>query len=101
MKIPTLEKLKQDKVLEDIRNCSKSIEVYVVGGAIRDLYTGKENFDKDLIVCGVEAKNYALDLAEKLDATFIPLDEENKIYRGVVRGKKEFVGRTNFGDDDL
>ena len=52
MKIPTLEKLKNDKILKDIKKYSEGVEVYVVGGVIRDLYTGKDNFDKDLILCG-------------------------------------------------
>ena len=95
MKIPTLEKLKNDEVLKDIKNYSEGKEVYVVGGVIRDLYTGKENFDKDLIVCNEEAKEYALNLAEKLDATFITLDEENKIYRLVLQDKKTFLDITN------
>ena len=95
MKIPTLEKLKKDKILEEIKKSSEGIEIYVVGGVIRDLYTGKANFDKDLIVCNLEAKNYAMDLAEKLNATFIPLDEENKIYRLVLKDKKTFIDITN------
>ena len=95
MKIPTLEKLKNDKILKDIKKYSEGVEVYVVGGVIRDLYTGKDNFDKDLIVCGIEAKDYALNLSENLDATFIPLDEENKIYRLVLRDKKTFIDITN------
>lgn len=95
MKIQTLEKLKKDKILEEIKKSSEGIEIYVVGGVIRDLYTGKANFDKDLIVCNLEAKNYAMDLAEKLNATFIPLDEENKIYRLVLKDKKTFIDITN------
>ena len=95
MKIQTLEKLKKDEILEEIKKSSEGIEIYVVGGVIRDLYTGKANFDKDLIVCNLEAKNYAMDLAEKLNATFIPLDEENKIYRLVLKDKKTFIDITN------
>ena len=95
MKIQTLEKLKKDKVLEEIKKYSEGIEIYVVGGVIRDLYTGKANFDKDLIVCNLEAKDYAMNLAEKLNATFIPLDEENKIYRLVLKDKKTFIDITN------
>ena len=95
MKIQTLEKLKKDKILEEIKKSSEGIEIYVVGGVIRDLYTGKANFDKDLIVCNLEAKNYAMNLAEKLNATFIPLDEENKIYRLVLKDKKTFIDITN------
>lgn len=95
MKIQRLEKLKKDEILEEIKKSSEGIEIYVVGGVIRDLYTGKANFDKDLIVCNLEAKNYAMNLAEKLNATFIPLDEENKIYRLVLKDKKTFIDITN------
>ena len=95
MKTQIFDKIKDDLVIQDIIKYSPNIELYCVGGIIRDLFLNKENFDKDIVVNGIEAKDYALMLSEKLDATFIPLDEINKIYRLVLKDKKTFIDITN------
>lgn len=89
-----LQKIKQDEVLNIISNEFDN-EVYLVGGAVRDFVLGKEIFDRDLIVCDTEAKNFALKLAERLNAKFIPLDEVNKIYRIVLEDKQNCIDITN------
>ncbi|MBR1907514.1 HD domain-containing protein [bacterium] len=95
MKTRIFDKIKEDLVIKDIVKYSPNIELYCVGGIVRDIYLGKENFDKDLIVNGIDAKDYALMLSQKLDAVFIPLDEVNKIYRLVLKDKKTFIDITN------
>ena len=89
-----IQKIKQDEIL-NIISSEFDNEVYLVGGAVRDFVLGKETFDRDLIVCDTEAKNFALKLAERLDAKFIPLDEVNKIYRLVLEDKLNFIDITN------
>ncbi len=95
MKTQIFDKIKDDLIIKEIIKYSPNIEVYCVGGIIRDLFLNRENFDKDLIVKGIDAKDYALNLSEKLDATFIPLDETNNIYRLVLKDKKNFIDITN------
>ena len=59
---------------------SKIHEGYLVGGCVRDfLLRGKISEDRDISVKGAE--NFAKKLANEFDATFITLDEENKIWR--------------------
>ena len=101
MKTQIFDKIKDDLVIQDIIKYSPNIELYCVGGIIRDLFLNKENFDKDIVVNGIEAKDYALMLSEKLDATFIPLDEINKIYRLVLKDKKTFIDITNILNHSL
>lgn len=81
------DKIKNDEIFKLIKMYSADAEIYVVGGIIRDFYLDKENFDKDIIVQNIDAGIFAKSLAKVLDATFIPLDEENKIYRLVLKDK--------------
>lgn len=95
MKTQLIKKIKNDELLNKIRDLSLNYEVYCVGGVIRDYVLGKSNFDKDLIVCSCDAEIYAKMLANKLEAVFVPLDIENKIYRLVLDDKITFVDITN------
>ena len=86
-----IEKTKSDEIINLIKSHSKeydnNLEIYLVGGAVRDFYFDKENFDKDIVVIGIESKDFAQNLARSINATFIPLDEENKIYRLILKDK--------------
>lgn len=90
--------IKDDFILKDIN------EGYLVGGSIRDFFTKKCEFcDRDISIKGAE--NFARKLANKLDATFIELDNENKIYRIVLKDKINFLDisemQGNSIEDDL
>ena len=79
-----IEKIKNDDILQQIKNFAarkfKHAKIYVVGGVFRDFCLGKENFDKDIVIDGADAQKFAKNLAQSLNATFIPLDDVNKIY---------------------
>ncbi|MDD3435869.1 MAG: HD domain-containing protein [Candidatus Gastranaerophilales bacterium] len=89
------EKIKNDKILNLIKRHVKNADVYLVGGALRDFFQDKENFDKDLIIDKADAKKFAQSLAKSIDATFIPLDEENKIYRLILKDKVNCIDIAN------
>lgn len=89
------DKIKNDKLLNTIKLFSPTTDILLVGGCIRDFYLGKENFDKDLIILNKDAKEFSTSLAKYLDATFIELDDENKIYRLVLRDKTTYLDITN------
>ena len=78
-------------------------EGYLVGGSIRDFLMGKPFKDRDIVI--KDAEKYALNLAEKLDTTFITLDAENKIYRLVLKDKENYIDiaeqRGNTIEEDL
>ena len=86
-----IEKIKKDELLQKIIALSNGINVYLVGGCIRDFILGKENFDKDIIADCENVSLYAQNLANAIDATFITLDEENKIYRLVLKDKINYI----------
>lgn len=90
-----IEKIKKDKVINLIKDNAHDADIYAVGGLLRDFYLGIENFDKDIIVDKINAKDFAQTLAIKLNASFVPLDEENKIYRLVLQDKIHFVDIAN------
>lgn len=89
-----VKKIKEDKIVKLIKEYAKDADVYLVGGALRDFYLGKENFDKDIVV-KKDAKKFAKNLADELDASFVPLDEENKIYRLVFKDKSNCIDVAN------
>ena len=84
-KLEVIEKIKNDAIIRKISDFSTDADVYVVGGCVRDSFLGVENFDKDIVV--ENSREFAVALAEALDGKFIPLDEEFKIYRIILRDK--------------
>jgi len=92
--------IKSDEILNKIiENFDE--EIYLVGGTVRDLYFGKISHDRDLIVVGTDAREFSLRAAEILDAVFVPLDEENRIYRLVMPDKINYLDITNPIENDL
>lgn len=69
--------------------------IYLVGGAVRDLCMGKSSCDRDIIIEGEDARDFALSVADTMQAAFVPLDEENKIYRIVMPNKIDYLDITN------
>lgn len=94
-----LEKIKHDDIINKIKeHATKTkgdIDVYLVGGLIRDFYLDKENLDKDIIVDKIDAEKFAKSLAQSINAKFIPLDEENKIYRLILKDKTNYIDIAN------
>ena len=75
----------KDKILSKIAAEFSGNNIYVVGGTVRDYLMGKVSYDRDLIITDMEAKDFAQSLNKIFNSTFITLDEENKIYRLVLK----------------
>lgn len=91
----------KDEILNSISNIIKKYEVYLVGGYLRNYYATNEiSADRDL-VCVNDSCNLAKEIANTLDATFIELDEENKIYRVVLKDKKNFFDIAQALDNNI
>lgn len=90
-----LKKIEEDEIINQAIKIAQNAEIYLVGGFLRDFYLNKENFDKDIIVSKIDAKKFSQELAQKIDATFISLDEENKIYRLVLKNKINCIDIAN------
>lgn len=80
-------------IIDTLKNCSR--EVYLVGGSVRDALLNRKTYDNDIIIADEDARTFAQNLAQTLDAVFIPLDEENKIYRLVMKDKVNYIDITN------
>lgn len=96
--------IKNDFILSAIRENFPE-EIFLVGGAVRDLLFGTVPADKDILVAGVDVEAFSKRLAEFFDATFIELDSENEIYRVVLKDKINYIDITKplFGsvEEDL
>lgn len=101
MNIRTLtNKIKEDEILNNISSFFPN-QVYLVGGSVRDYLLGKSTFDRDLIVVDEDARTFSLKVADFFGATFIPLDEVNKIYRIVLPDKENYLDITNPVENSL
>lgn len=87
------QKIKEDKILKYISENFDN-EIYLVGGAVRDIFLDNHTYDRDLIICDETPEIFAKALAEKLDATLITLDSENEIYRIVLKDKINYLDIT-------
>ena len=76
-------------------------KIYLVGGTVRDMLLNRPTYDKDLIVLDEDARSFSENLAKTLEATFVPLDEENKIYRIVLKDKLNYLDITNPIENDF
>lgn len=101
MNIQTLtDNIKNDSILNNLSSFFPN-EIYLVGGAVRDAFMGKESYDRDLIVIDEDAKTFSLKVAEFFNGVFVPLDEENKIYRIVMQDKLNYLDITNPVENSL
>lgn len=95
-----IDKIKSDEILSKIIDKYDN-EIYLVGGTVRDFYMGLESTDRDIIIMDEDARDFALKLSELFQATFVPLDEENKIYRIVLPDKINYIDVTNPVGDSI
>jgi tRNA nucleotidyltransferase/poly(A) polymerase len=89
-----IDKINNDAILNNLASFFSN-EIYLVGGSVRDALQGKDFVDRDLIVTDCEARDFSLRVAEFFNGTFVPLDEDNKIYRVVLEDKVNYLDITN------
>lgn len=85
------------KILAELVKEEK-LEAYLVGGALRDIFLGKNNVDLD-IVLRKRVAEIARYFAEKIKGSFVTLDDKHKIYR--VIGKDIFFDFTAMKGDSI
>lgn len=89
MNTTILSKIKNDKIISKIAETFPNTKIYIVGGTVRDFLMDITSYDRDIIVCDKEAKDVAIELHNVFDSAYVPLDEENKIYRIVLHSKED------------
>ncbi len=96
-----MDKIKNNPVLKIIKPYLKDKKAYIVGGYIRDILMNNDSLDLDLIICESDIKYFAKELAEKINAYFIELDNENSIYRLVLEDKINYLDITKPVEDNI
>lgn len=81
------------KLLSFLSNCS-GIELYIVGGYLRDAMLGVPTDDRDYVVLGTTGILFAEKISNFLDGHFIILDEENDTARVVLPDRKNYLDIT-------
>jgi len=78
-------------LLAEIHNLltGQGVLAYLVGGFVRDVLLHHHTSDIDIAVAA-DALEIARDIAAKLHASFVPLDEENKVGRVILTDSKAF-----------
>ncbi len=85
MNTTVIKQIKSDKILSKIAKEFPNNEIYVVGGTVRDYIMERKTYDRDLVICDMDAGDFAQRLLETFNSVLVPLDEENKIYRIVLK----------------
>ena len=100
-----IDAIKNDNILNTIIPLLNGVESYLVGGYIRDLIIyGEQSPDRDIIINSDNVRKKAEEISKKLDLYFVPLDEENQIYRLIFRDKINYIDiakmlNNNLSDD--
>lgn len=78
--------------------CVDGTEIYIVGGYLRDVLINRDCYDRDYIVKGSSAIEFAKIIADKINGHLVILDEEFDIARVVLEDKintLDFAGCLN------
>lgn len=86
--------INNDIILKQVMPFIKDHKAYLVGGFIRDIILGLDSLDRDIIVENCDVEELAKKICKGLDAHFVPLDPENKIYRIVLKDKLNYIDLT-------
>ena len=86
-----VDKIKNDEIINKIKNLLQEEEIFLVGGYLRDLSLGKISPDRYLVVINSKSEIIAEKLAQALDGVKILLDKENQIYRVALKDKENFI----------
>ena len=92
--------LAQERTLQVLADLARDrqLQVYLVGGTVRELLLGREIHDLDLAVSH-QTLDLAATLAETLGGTFVLLDEQERSARVVWEGQE--LDLTEFRAGDL
>ncbi len=71
--------------------CPASVEIYIVGGYIRDIILKRECYDLDYAVLGTSAVEFAEKAAKHFQGHFVVLDRVHDIARVVMPDKKNYL----------
>jgi len=80
-----------DEILNSIEHITKKYDCYLVGGYIRNLIIENKNSNDRDIVCLNNTYSLTKEIADFFNGTLIELDNDNKIYRIVLKDKTNYL----------
>ena len=90
-----------DNILNSLSDIFQKYECYLVGGYLRNYFINSYiSQDRDIAVIK-KAKELALEIADKTEGTFIELDNENEIYRVVLKDKINYFDVSKILNDNV
>lgn len=90
-----------DEILNSLSDIFKKYECYLVGGYLRNYFiNGKISNDRDIAVVKY-ANRLACDIADYFQGTLIELDQENEIYRVVLKDKVNYFDISRIINDNV
>lgn len=96
--------IETDSFLSLITKHLKGFDAFLAGGYIRDLAVkDTTSYDRDIVLFNCDTEAVAKNIADSLNAAFVELDSENRIYR-IVSGENYAdiaQGLNNNVDDDI
>lgn len=95
------DKIKQDKIIQEIMPFLQGTQAHLVGGYIRDVFLNKETFDRDIILIHPNICDLVKNIAQKINATFVELDKDWEIYRLVCADKKNYIDFAKAIDNNI
>lgn len=77
------EKIKQIPYIEELKQIENDykIQIFLVGGTVRDMILGRNISDLDIIVFGVDYEKFAEIFAKKIDATLVKFKDNARIVK--------------------
>ena len=73
-----------------------SVEIYLVGGFVRDMFLGEVSQDLDFIVVNKSTKELGAELAKKHDGNWFTLDEVTETVRFVLKDEDSLIYTFDF-----
>jgi len=90
-----------DEILNSISDIIKKYNCYLVGGYLRNYFLKNQiSSDRDIVTLG-NSKQFAYEIANKLNGTFVELDNENEIYRVVLQDKINYFDISKALNNDI
>ncbi len=83
--------IEKNEILTMLTPLFKGMNVYLVGGYLRDCLLNRESCDLDFVTEKGFSESLAKKISDKISGYFVPLDEKNKIYRVVFADKTHYV----------
>ena len=93
--------MKNNEYVNLIKPYLKDCKAYMVGGFIRDYFMGKNSYDIDIAIDNENVKDFVKNIADKIDAVFVPLHEDFEIYRIVLKDKKHYFDFAKIEGKDI